>query len=72
MDDVDKASEGEIFELSLRLKAAANKIVTAPDLGCEDCSGISQIKAKTSCQHFTTCISDWQKLERMNKITGTK
>lgn len=72
MEIIDRASELEIADRELRIAAARQKPTVVPNLGCHDCSKLTHEQAKANCQDFKSCLSDWQKVERMKKITGDK
>lgn len=71
MDASDKATEYEEVERDARI---AHARVLAPDvlpvLDCVDCSRITQAHAKDHCGDYAACVTDWVKIQRINKIKG--
>ncbi|MFZ6767797.1 hypothetical protein ACO0LM_12005 [Undibacterium sp. Di26W] len=74
MDDVDRATAHMEQEHALRIQQALTvaRAAERPELDCVDCSGITQEVAKEGCQHFATCLGDWQVMHRMKKVNGVK
>lgn len=72
MDEADVSSERELFEREIQIKASVAATPPAPNLGCMECNEITQEHAKAHCRDFKTCLSDWQKIERLQIIKGTK
>ncbi len=72
-DELDLASERETAEREYRIAEVRRQGDSChPTLDCADCKGITQEHAKGSCEHFATCIYDWQKIERSKMIGGRR
>lgn len=69
MDEADVSSERELFEREIQIKASV-AATPAPNLGCMECNEITREHAKAHCRDFTTCLSDWQRIQFMRGITG--
>lgn len=69
-DELDLASERETIERDACIaRARVPNAAAIPLLDCETCSGITQGVAKESCEYFSACVADWQKIQfakRMN------
>jgi hypothetical protein len=73
MDDADITTDRDEKQLPL-LIAAARRVIPLherPVLGCEPCSGISQDQARRICKDFASCLSDWEREQKIiNKQNG--
>ena len=69
MDEADVSSERELFEREIQIKASVAATPPAPNLGCMEYNEITQEHAKAHSRDFATCLSDWQRVQFMHKIT---
>jgi len=68
-DESDRASDHEIMERARSIKFSRANVPPEPDLGCQDCMGLTHNEAKATCQDFVGCLMDWQIVQRMKMIT---
>lgn len=70
-DDADLADERSARELAAGIENArrAIPIHERPVLGCIDCRDITQNAAKDACPDYRDCLVDWEKEQRIRRIT---